>query len=236
MTLLEGIRSKLRTVQEPPGPRTWGGARLLPGLHRPLDEFRPVLALTVIDRTLARPRILVGVRDPETNRTHQNVASVPTRRVRYTVARSWLPAMRGRRRLSVAQHGDIRDEVAHMLSLKLGLAEAQERNHVRFDLHSCHGFQGVSVIGEYPDGRPLTENLTMFNAIITLHNGQNLVPPATASYRPLVWADTDDFVAMTRSRDPGRLNAGLDDAFSCAYGLCLETSVAMLGLDHESPR
>lgn len=231
MTLLDGIRSKLRSGHESPGPRTWGGARLLTGLHRPLEQFRPVLALTVIDRTLPRPRILVGVRDPETNRTHQNVTSVPTRRVRPTVAKSWLPAMRGRRPLSVAQRGDIRDEVSHMLSLKLGLADAQERGQVRFDLHACRGFQGVSVIGEYPDGQPLTENLTMFNALITLHNGQSLVPPATASYRPLVWAGTDDFVAMTRSRDPGRLNAGLDDAFPCAYGLCLETSVAMLHPD-----
>jgi hypothetical protein len=218
----------LPSVHQRPAAQTWGGARLLGGLNRSLHDFRPVLALTVIDRSEGRPRILVGVRDPETNRTHQNVASVPTRRVRHTVARSWLPTMRRRRPLTQAQRDDIRDEVAHMLSLKLGLAEAQERDQVNFDLHACRGFQGISVIGEYADGRPLTENLTMFNALITLHNGLRLVPRETASYRPLVWADTDDFIAMTRTRDTGRLNAGLDDAFSCAYGLCLETSVAML--------
>ena len=49
--------------------------------------------------------------------------------------------------------------------------------------------------------------------LVTLHNGELLVPPATASYEPLVWADLDDFVAMTRTRDAGRLNQGLDGAF-----------------------
>jgi hypothetical protein len=125
-------------------------------------------------------------------------------------------------------HDDVRDEIAHVFSRKLGLADALERGMVDFEVAAWHAFQGVSVIGEDSDGSPLTENLTMFNALVALHDGLALVPSATASYRPLVWADLDDFIMMTRTRDPGHLNAGLESAFYCAYGLCLATSVAVL--------
>jgi hypothetical protein len=226
--LLDGIRSRLGEGRLPPGPATWGGAKLLPGLNRPLSAFRPVLALTILSSTPDGPEILVGVRDPATNRTHQNVVSVPTRRVRTTVAKGWLRSARAGRGLTSAERGDLWEEIAHIFSLKLGLADAQERELVSFDVVDFAAFQGLSVIGEQPDGQPITESLTMFNTVVTLGCGRESVPPATASYRPLVWAGIGDFVEMTRLRDPGRLNAGLENAFFCAYGLCLQTSVSVL--------
>jgi hypothetical protein len=150
--------------------------------------------------------------------------------MRHIVARNWLASFRRGRRLDPGQREDVRNEVSHIFSLKLGLADAQERGQVRFEVADCRAFQGISVIGEHADGSPVTEHLTMFNALVVLHSGQSSVPAATASYRPLVWADTDDFLAMTRTREAGRLNAGLDDFLVCAYGLCLETSVEMLRL------
>ena len=230
--VMEGGRAGLRR-HVPPGPATWGGGRLLGGLNRPLVDFQPVLALTILRQTDRGPQILVGVRNPETNKTHQNVASVPTRRVRHTVATRWLRSMRTRRPLSPSECDDLGGEVSHTFSLKLGLADAQERGRVRFEVKAFGAYQGVSVIGERPeDGQPVTENLTMFNTVIALEHGHDLVPSDTASYRPLVWAGIDDFIEMAQSRDTGRLNAGLEDAFFCAYGLCLQTSVLMLGPVH----
>jgi hypothetical protein len=226
-----GLRPRFWGATPPPGSQTWGGGRLLPGLRRTLGDFQPVLALTVIRHRGESPEILVGVRDPESNRTHQNVASVPTRRVRLDVARRWLWQLRTGRGAAATRRHDLRDEVAHTFSLKLGLADARERGLVDFDVVSLSAFQGISVIGERSDGQPLTENLTMFNAIITLTRGDDEVPRETASYKPLVWAGTGDFTAMTRSRDIGRLNVGLENSFFCAYGLCLQTSARML-TDH----
>ncbi|MBE1489904.1 hypothetical protein [Plantactinospora soyae] len=236
MMVGEGIRSRLRFAATRPGAQTWGGSKLLPGLHRPLGSYPPVLALTVLRESKSRPEILVGVRDPKANRTHQNVASVPTRRVQPAIARSWLWHLRTYRSSSTPGRHDLRDEVANIFSRKLGLSDAQERGEVHFDVEALTAFQGISVIGEQTDGSAVTESLTMFNALVRLRKGDDHVPALTASYNPLVWADIDDFVAMTRTRDTGRLNAGLEDSFFCAYGLCLQTSAKMLAASAEVRR
>ncbi|MEV6633842.1 hypothetical protein AB0M54_24135 [Actinoplanes sp. NPDC051470] len=211
-----------------PGPATWGGARLLPGLYRPLVVYQPVLALTVLRHATNRPEIVVGVRDPGSNRYHQNVASVPTRRVPHAIARHWLRALRTGRQTSAATRADLRDEVANIFSRKLGLADRQERAEIGFHVESLSAAQGISVIGEHEDGRPRTESLTMFNAVVWVEKGDEHLPPETASYRPLVWADVENFVAMSEHRDTGRLEKGFERSFFCAYGLCLETSVRAL--------
>jgi hypothetical protein len=228
MTILDGVRSMWRRGVPAPGPATWGGARLLPGLYRPLSVYQPVLALTVLRHAASRPEIVVGVRDPESNRYHQNVASVPTRRVPHAIARQWLRALRTRRPISAAARADLRDEVANIFSRKLGLADHQERDEIRFRVESLSAAQGISVVGEHEDDRPRTESLTMFNAVVWMEKGDEHLPPDTASYNPLVWADVDNFVAMSQTRDTGRLEKGFERSFFCAYGLCLETSVRAL--------
>jgi hypothetical protein len=193
------------------------------GLHRPLASYQPVLALTILRHGQSQPEILVGVRDPKANKYHQNVVSVPTRRIQPAVAKRWLWLLRTYRKNSAAKRADLRDEVANIFSRKLGLADAQERGEVYFEVGALTAFQGISVIGEQA-----TENLTMFNALIRLYKGDEALPPSTASYCPLVWASTHDFIEMTTTRDAGRLKAGLDESFFCAYGLCLQTSMQML--------
>ncbi|HEV7965230.1 MAG TPA: hypothetical protein VGP57_21980 [Actinoplanes sp.] len=235
MTVLDEVRSRLRLGAPPPGPTTWGGGKLLPGLHRPIGSYQPVLALTVLRHSMTQPEIVVGVRDPATNRFHPNVASVPTRRVPPAVAKIWLWYLRTHRDASAARRADLRDEVANIFSRKLGLADFQERGEVSFRVESLTAFQGISVIGELEDGRPRTENLTMFNATVWLEKGDECLPMSTASYNPLVWAEVGDFIAMSRSRDTGRLNKGLEESFFCAYGLCLQTSVAALSRFDREP-
>jgi hypothetical protein len=234
MTLGGGLRTRLwglpwlGAVTDRPGPQTWGGAKLLPGRHRPLGTYQPVLAITVLRHAKSRPEVLVGVRDPNANVYHQNVASVPTRRVQPSVAKNWLWSLRAPWRTAAAERADLRDEVANIFSRKLGLADALEIGEVHFEVAALTAFQGISVIGEDECGRPRTENLTMFNALVYLEKGDEHLPESTASYNPLVWADMDDFLAMSRTRDTGRLNKGLEESFFCAYGLCLQTSVEVL--------
>jgi hypothetical protein len=228
MTVLGEVRSRLRIGGVQPSPQTWGGGKLLPGLHRPIGYYKPVLALTVLRHSMSRPEILVGVRDPKTNRYHPNVASVPTRRVPPAVAKNWLWYLRTHRNVSAARRPDLRDEVANIFGRKLGLADALERGDIGFTVDTLTAFQGISVIGEGEDGHPRTESLTMFNALVRLEKGDERLPDSTASYNPLVWADTADFIEMSRTRDTGRLKKGLEDSFFCAYGLCLQTSVEVL--------
>jgi len=201
----------------------------VPGIERPLEDFSPVLALTLLSENWPAPReILVGVRNPAANKTHQGVASVPTRRVPLVLAEAWIEALRRGRPHKAAARLDLRCEVANIFSMKLGLADPLELGLVRFTVVRLEGTQGISVIGEDEDGTALTENLTMFNACVVLEEGRDHIPKATASYDPLVWGTVDNFLAMTATYDAGRLDAGLEDAFACAYGLCLQTSARML--------
>jgi len=213
-----------------PPPRNWGGSMLLLGLRRPLQDFRPVLALTIVcTATAGHKCILVGVRDPRTNKTHQNVTSVPTRRVPDLLANEWKRRLRrGRGELGDSYPG-LRNEVCSLLGCKLGLADPLELGEVEFRLGAVGASQGVSVIGERADGSLVTENLTMFNVEVHLEDGGGVVPESTASYNKLVWADVDSFARMVRLRDVAQLNVGLEYAFACAYGLCLQTSLSMLG-------
>lgn len=220
----------LITEETEPTSNTWGGAIRHHGLGKPLDQYSPVLALTLLrPRPDGRYQILVGVRSPESNRTHPNVASVPTQRIKSSaVARCWIQRLRRSGGASLVMRNDLRGEVSYLLARKLGLADPLEYGHVRFGALKLSAAQGRSVIGETPTGEPLTERLTMFNCSVLLREGADHIPRKTASYDPLVWAEVDDFVAMARTRDAGRLKAGLENSFACAYGLCLQTSLEML--------
>lgn len=228
MTVLDEVRSRWRIGVSRPGPSTWGGARLLTGVFRPLAVYQPVLALTLLRSAASTPEIVVGVRDPESNRYHQNVASVPTRRIQPAIARRWIWALRFGRHAAAARRADLHDEVANLFSRKLGLADRQERGEIRFRIEALSASQGISVIGESDDGGLRTERLTMFNAVVWVEKGDEYLPRETASYKPLVWADVDNFIEMSQARDTGRLGLGFERFFFCAYGLCLQTSVLAL--------
>ncbi|SNT48279.1 hypothetical protein SAMN05421812_10780 [Asanoa hainanensis] len=229
MMVLDHLWSRSRSrSRSRPRADTWGGGRLLPGAFRPLGIYKPVLALTILRSAATTPEIVVGVRDPESNRYHQNVASVPTRRIHPAIAHRWIWALRLRRHTAVSRRSDLHDEVATLFSRKLGLADRQERGEIRFRIQSLAASQGISVIGETSDGQPRVEKLTMFNAVVWLEKGDEHLPQETASYRPLVWADANNFIEMSETRDTGRLGLGFERFFFCAYGLCLQTSVLAL--------
>lgn len=214
-------------VHHAPEP-AWGGSKLLPGLHRSLTSYLPVLALTVFTGSAGHRQILVGVRDPKANSTHPDVASVPTRRVPELLAREWQHRIRRGGDEPGDEYPGLRSEITALLGLKLGLADSLERGEVEFRVGSVGASQGISVIGEDAADQPITENLTMFNVEVVLERGGDRIPASTASYSSLVWADPNAFVRMVELHEVEQLGAGLD-ALVCAYGLCLRTSQALLG-------
>jgi hypothetical protein len=199
------------------------------GLGRSLEEFAPVLAVTLLTPgDPMRAEIFVGVRTAAANKTHPDVASVPTRRVPRLLARSWLEQLRLGQHEEAGRRDDLRAEVANIFSRKLGLADALELETFRFRVERLDAVQGHSVIGELDDGSPVAEQLTMFNAHVVVEEGRAGMAKATASYDPLLWGDVPGFLEMTRHADAGRFAPELADTFVCAYGLCLRTSVRMI--------
>jgi hypothetical protein len=231
MTVFTGAGIRSSGGERLTGERADGGrgaAVSLCGIGRSLQDFAPVLAVTVLTEPAPAAKILVGIRTPAANKTHQDVASVPTRRVPLLLAEAWIARLRQRRADELLTRPDVHAEVANLFGMKLGLADPLELGRARFTVVRVDATQGISVIGENDDGSLRTENLTMFNACVMLELGRDEVPPATASYDPLVWANVADFLTMTATFDAGRIDASLADAFVCAYGLCLQTSARML--------
>ena len=68
----------------------------------------------------------------------------------------------------------------------------------------------------------------MFNACVELTDGADDFPERTASYHPIRWARTDNFLRMVRTKEVGALEVGFDELMFCAYGLCLETTARVL--------
>jgi hypothetical protein len=199
----------------------------LTDITEPLSVYRPVLALTILRQRAEHLEILAGVRTGAANITHPGVVSVPTQRVPQVIAESWLSELG--RPLGPELAGQLGREVEYLLARKLGLADALELRQVRLSIHALSGWQGTSVIGEDQDGL-ITEDLTMFNACVEVVEGDGLVPPETASYRPLVWARSTDFLRMVETREVAALNADLDELLFCVYGLCLESTARTLRL------
>jgi hypothetical protein len=191
----------------------------LTDVSRSLDAFAPVLALTLVRRRGNDFEVLTAIRTAEANRTHPGVVSVPTRRVPVPIAQPWLD------NLGAGVPDSLRYEVENVLARKLGVADALELGELDLAVHDLHAWQGTSVIGEDDDGLR-TEDLTMFNACVEITAGD--FPDGTASYRPIRWASTDNFLRMVRTKEVGALEVGFDELMFCAYGLCLETAARVV--------
>jgi hypothetical protein len=193
----------------------------------PLDEFAPVLALTLLRRRAGQYEILTGVRTAAANRTHPGVVSVPTRRVPEAVAFDWLIELAEQPPGAFRPSRNLPIEVENLLARKLGMADPLELGQLNLRYHDLAAWQGTSVIGENADG-VVTERLTMFNACVEISDGAEFVPARTASYDPLVWAPLNNFLEMVAKREVAALDMGLDEILYCVYGLCLETTARLL--------
>jgi hypothetical protein len=203
------------------------------GVEHPLSSYPPVLALTLLRQVDGRNEVLVGVRTKH-NGTHQNVMSVPTVRILPEVAAGWRKPLRDGVLSTdgLRQHESVSRTALHvvreLLARKLGVAEALERGEVTFVVEAMMAIQGTSLLASH-DGRDVTEDLTMFNAQVRWSSGHDLGDGRTSSYDPLLWITEDEFAEMVRTRDVGVLDAGLDEIEVCVRGLCIDSTMRMLG-------
>jgi hypothetical protein len=195
---------------------------LTAGIRKPLEAFAPVLALTVVRDVGAGIEVLCAVRRPETNSTHPNVLSVPTRRIDLDVASRW-----PERAVDGGSVPKLRAAVEELLTRKLGLADPLEFGQIDYDLGPFGAWQGTSYIG-YEDGCDVVEDLTMFNLGVRLRAGDRLFPAETAAYSSIHWAPLARFLDVLETRDVTQIDPRLDGILVCVYGLCIETTRHLL--------
>lgn len=206
----------------------------------------PVVALTILDGdTLERDGlptsdslVLVVVRAPETNATHPNVLCVPTQRIPMSAAERLLAHPRqvlmsnapslhyyGEQWHDSAQARQAPEVIFLVNSLlcrKLGLADALERGEF-FYKASLH----LSIEDEvfHPDHSELT---IMFNIVLKVERGIQLIPGSSASYRRIGWCPVEKFVTMTETRNPTIFDNTLSPLQICVQGLCIKSSLMAL--------
>lgn len=208
------------------------------------SSYAPVLALTVLN-AVETPRfeeinrsssILVGVRDPETNSTHPNVLSVPTKRVPEDVL--------GRIEVEIIKedsvgasntyilkeldpdprangHNNLFFAVKSILAEKLGLSEQLELGEVSFRTR----LEAI-VLGtvRHPE---FEEKTCMYNAVVLL-SGASHVPDYTSSYRSLIWCPVDKFIRAAETKDLTAISIELSPFEYCMHGLCVMSSFNVL--------
>lgn len=204
------------------------------------NGFVPVLALTVLDRStldhetiVDQTRMLVVVRDPETNSTHPDVVSVPTQRIPIDLwadfrslpveyeddssattifAENWFD------NTDSNGHNPLIFAVESLLSRKLGLAESLETDRLQFAA-SISGI--VSGRVQHVDH---SERTLMINAKVVISKGAELIPGSTASYSHMIWTRVDAFKEAAAKKAPMIIDARLDWVDYCIHGLCIMSS------------
>lgn len=173
-------------------PTEWLDVTLTPGPGSAIHQ--PVLALTITNGS----RVLVCVRDPETNPVHPNVLSSPTLRLEDD---RWFLAATARLLRTKLEAG-------------IGPWDAPDK------IATWHGH---SLIGTL-DGQPVTYPLTMVNAHIETSYE---FPSRTDAYSWIGWVDQDAFLKAVEERDVSLLGVEFAHP-PVLYGLCTQSTSAML--------
>lgn len=207
-------------------------------------DHAPVLALTIVDASTtasfesinSSSLVLVGVRDPETNSTHPNVLSVPTKRVPNGVLGAIEVEILQENSVGTSTtyilneldpdqrtngHNSLFFAVKSILAEKLGVAEQIELGNVRFETRL-----EAMVVGtvKHPD---FEEKTCMYNASVLL-TGASLVPDKTSSYRSLIWTPSENFIRAAESKDLTEVSHELNPFEFCIHGLCIMSSFNVL--------
>lgn len=213
-----------------------------------------VLSLTIIDgSTLDRgsicedTKILLVVRNKETNRTHPNVISVPTqripRRLFINILQSGIPIKQVEsttyyksdevRNASTNGHHPIIYAVESALSRKLNIADDLETEMFIFECRLYSSIEGKSYHPNLPvkDGRE--EYISMVSLFVCVREGIDFIPTRSASYSRIFWTEAKTFLDTVQRRDP--LVVGLDPIDYCIHGLCILSAYQIimneLGID-----
>lgn len=209
-------------------------------IHPPACRTSQVIALTIIAPTERSSSIkgpydlLLGVRRPECNRNHKNVASVPTQRVpkpiftrlhKRLIQNADNEADWGENSDSEDPDDLLRHTVESIFSRKLGLADALEYRRLRFWMKPCVYRFGVSPSLVASDS---AEQLEMLNVLVRLDIGRECVPSSTASYCAIKWFDARRATESVQLCLPFNFGSGNERADYLPGGLCICTTDILL--------
>ena len=212
----------------------------------------PVLALTIIDgqslengKLSKDTRLLLAVRNPDTNSTHPNVISVPTQRIPHLTSNELIKSTKKEyhdksssttifasqinRDDSIPGHDSLIFAVESLLSRKLGLSEFLEYEKIRYSVLLRALVTGTV---KHPNH---SEKTLMLNAVVIIHSGAALFPDSTASYSYIQWTNVQTFIKTASEKDPLYFNPILSPIDYCIHGLCIMSTYNIvahsLGID-----
>lgn len=188
--------------------------------------YDPVVALAVIREAENSEEILVGVRDPATNKFHPDVVSVPTRRIPVEVAAALVASEANESRSPLRAPALDRYVAREVFEAKLGFGDSHEMASL-LDVHLHRIDFGDSLIGVDEDGSEVTERLGMFGIEVRVQKDIP-VPAATESYSHLMWIPLDQFLLLAVTRDATMLPLGLKAAEVCVHGLCMRSATEIV--------
>jgi hypothetical protein len=187
-------------------------------------------------------QLLVVVRNKETNITHPNVISVPTQRIPLNLFKAIIDTAAKEKEedsltyyqysfsdSSLANgHDPIIYAVESILSRKLGLSEALEKNEFTFT--SCLRVKkvGKSYHPNLSIDQGQIEFIQMLNLVVFIKNGQELIPEKTSSYSHILWTGAKSFLSTVREANPLLLDDDLDPLDYCIHGLCISSTYSVI--------
>ncbi len=210
----------------------------------------PVLSLTVLDsKTLSEgviqldSKVLIVARSEAGNRTHPNVVSVPTQRIPQAMSdaivatadrvgadpTSAITYFRDTGSDSTVHndHHPLVSAVESLMSRKLGLADALEREELSFRAALRAQVEGAALYENLSDSS-VYERVSMLNAIVILREDQATLPMRTGSYSVMAWTSVESFLAGVDRSDPTLIGPEFDPLTFCVHGVCLQAAQASL--------
>ena len=206
------------------------------------QRYASVLALTIIREGKNGPQVLAGPRNPETNATHPNVVSVPTKRLSPTMLKAAALACKVQFQDATEQvfvpkwvsyeHPDDMEEdstlgdiVATAIARKVGLEHLmlKRTREVKINMQSLT--LGQSFVDYDPQrGIQTKEAIAMLNAAAIVPSDTEA--PRPAAHSMLKWFDIDAFQDGYRTKDaPGMFpEMGAAAVEMCVHGVCMLTT------------
>lgn len=225
----------------------------------------PVLSLTVLDsRTLTKgivqpdTKVLVVARSAEANKTHPHVVSVPTQRIPQAVNDAIVSAARkvgddptsgvayfrdpGVDSRLHNDHHPLVSAIESVMSRKLGLADALEREELSFRAALRTKVNGTALYDNLSDSADVYERVSMLNAIVEVREDRAVLPMRTSSYSVMAWTSIESFLEGVDRGDSTAIGPAFDPLTFCVHGVCLQAAQASLehlighaAFDEEAP-
>jgi hypothetical protein len=212
----------------------------------------PVLALTILDagtlstasKVTAETRVLLAIRDPQTNKSHPSVISVPTQRLPTSLFHDLTSIVTREYMLDTSTelfqqipfknlqnngHSNVIFAVNSILSGKMGVSDFLEQRALLYTAY-LRGLVFGTV--HHPDHKEFT---AMLNIVVLVEMGAHLFPTRTASYSHVLWCSAGTFLETARKKNPLLLDCNLNPVEYCIHGMCVKSSFNVLADYTDSP-